>query len=117
MIKKFCNLSDTCQEVREDHKQDEVECASCRPAAVYGVDFLPHHDALTCQHATLAGTKISKGPTGRNVFSVEIGEKQTVRKDKRVDKSETQSPMGTVIQEIMNLGQFVSRHDVLLENH
>lgn len=44
VIKWFCKLSDTCQEVRDGHKQEGAECASCWPAAFYRTDSLYHHD-------------------------------------------------------------------------
>lgn len=38
MIKWFSKLSDTYQEVRQSHKQEGAECASCLPAVLYRAD-------------------------------------------------------------------------------
>lgn len=55
VIKWFWELSDTCQEVTEDHKQERAECASCRPMVVYRGRFLVpswliHQHTHTCIH-------------------------------------------------------------------
>ena len=38
VIKWFSKLSDTYQEVRQSHKQEGAECASCLPAVLYRAD-------------------------------------------------------------------------------
>lgn len=50
MIKWFCKLSDTYQEVRKGHKQEGAECASCWPAAFYRADSLYHRNWHTHAH-------------------------------------------------------------------
>lgn len=53
VIKWFWELSDTCQEVTKDHKQEGAECASCRPMVAYRGRFLVpswliHQHTHTC---------------------------------------------------------------------
>lgn len=58
MIKWFSKLSDTYQEVRQGHKQEGAECASCWPAVLYWADS---YKSLTHTHTV----------SGRNVFPLE----------------------------------------------
>lgn len=78
VIKWFCELSDTYQEVREGHKQEGAECASCWPAVLYRADSLYHHNWHT-------HTQIHMYTKRQECFSTEIREKQTVRKDKQYE--------------------------------
>lgn len=88
VIKWFCKLSDTYQEVREGHKQEGAECASCWPAVLYRADSLYHHSWHThsCRntHANEEAGMFfhwNQGEAGRQ-------ERQTVR----VDNIETVCP-------------------------